>query len=262
MDDMDLPPFDDGMNPDNSVANMIGMSIHLRQLSLLSHYVGVIPMYVYSSLIELEICVPQDSDIIGMDLIFHHIPLLQSLSLVGYLTPEVLTLLPQTTTSLPYLTSFRISAEQPSLPFVGEEHITVLSHFLSNRTTLRRLYIRLASAHWIAVSNLLPLIRDLSGLEVLGFHAGCDCLDLEDVEALASALSPDLTGLHLAIPWNYPDSANIDINILSPLVRKTSILISTTPDLNDLNVRIAFSSNRTTSPRISPPIWYWTGSTY
>ncbi|RDB25117.1 hypothetical protein Hypma_007622 [Hypsizygus marmoreus] len=210
--------------PSNTIPLVMEVSTTLRQLCILSYHLEEIPIHIYSSLTELEICVPEDSNLIGMDLIFRHIPLLESLSLVGCITSDIFTILPQDPVSMQNLRSFRLSIDAVVLPVVSEEHVYVLSRFLGNQKKMRRLAIRLAGAYWGILCALLPTINSFEFLEVLGFHTGCENLSVEVATSLASILSPRLTSVYLAATWNNPDYAQTEITCLSPLLDKLKTL--------------------------------------
>ena len=89
--------------------------------------------------------------------------------------------------------------------------IWTLYEFLKDRPFLRKLYIRHPDLVWSQVSQLLPIVQGLVGLEVLGLHAGQDVVDEEEIGLLAQSLSLKLKALHLAFNWG-------GANIL-PLVR-------------------------------------------
>jgi len=198
-------------------------SPQLRQLSLLSRHIDGISMLEFASLSVLELCAvgnTTEPEFIGIDLIFHHTPMLESLSLVGYITSEIFLVLPHDPTSLPNLKSFRLSAEACSLPEVSEEQVAVLSQFLHNHPALRRLSLRLGAASWDTISGLLPTIHCLTALQVLGLHAGYQSMFVEDFKFLASIVTVTMTAIQLVIPWDYPDSVTVDGNALDPLLRR------------------------------------------
>ncbi|GLB37709.1 hypothetical protein LshimejAT787_0407600 [Lyophyllum shimeji] len=150
-------------------------SPRLRRLSLLSRHIDGIPMHASASLLELELYATKDADegeLVGTDLIFRYMPMLESLSLVGYLASEVFLALPHDPRIMPNLRSFRLSAEADSLP------------------------------------------------EVLGLHAGHQCMSAEDFESLASIITPKMTAIQLVIPWDYDETVAVDGQALDPLMQR------------------------------------------
>ncbi|KAF8070718.1 hypothetical protein FPV67DRAFT_1039255 [Lyophyllum atratum] len=212
------------VNPSTTPSTLeILLSPQLRRLSLLSRHIEGISMHEFASLTELELCVACDAyepGLTGIDLIFHHLPALESLSIVGFLSSEIFLFLPHSPTSLPNLKSFRLSAETWSLPQVSEGEMSVLSQFLNSRSCLRRLSLRLGSANWDMIAILLPTIRSIRGLEVLGLHAGHDCMLIGDFEALASIITLQMSAIQLVIPWDYDSTVNVDSNALAPLLQR------------------------------------------
>lgn len=225
---------EDSANSEHAVTIVESMTTTLQTLSLVARNVSEMPIRVYNSLTELDIRVTFDSDLTGVELIFRHAPLLESLSLVGHISADIFSILPSDSTSLPKLKSFRLSCEETILPFISNEAITVLSLFLDKRPSLRRLFVRLAAASWNVLSTLLPTISSLVNLEVFGFHAGYRFLEREDFSQLASIFSPRLKAVHLVVPWNHQDSANIDINALWPVVCSSDSYYYTSEELVQL----------------------------
>ncbi|KAF9464969.1 hypothetical protein BDZ94DRAFT_1254974 [Collybia nuda] len=203
---------------ESTVVIVKSMAVTLKELSLVARNVSEMPIRMYSALTTLDICATFNSDVASMELVFRHAPLLECLSLVGHISVDIFSILPNDSTSLPYLRSFRLSCEEVALPVISHEAIRVLSVFLEGRSLLRRLFVRLAGASWYTLSDLLPTIESLVNLEVLGFHAGYRYLEWEDFNQLASLFSSKLKAVHIAIPWNHQDSATIDVNALWPLL--------------------------------------------
>ncbi|KAJ7287129.1 hypothetical protein C8J57DRAFT_1048758 [Mycena rebaudengoi] len=173
----------------------------IQQLALLSAHVGLMPIRVCNSLTVLDICVPLFGDLVGIDLLFRHALFLESLSLVGYIEPDLFADLPKDPTVLPRLSSFRLSCEFWDVE-TTEMHVPLLSEFLSKRPSLRRLYIRLPAARLHVTLALATVIGKLESLRVLGFHAGYEPLDEDTALQLADQLSVNLEALQLALPWN------------------------------------------------------------
>jgi len=203
----------DGLVEDDELmrsCNLIDASTVLESFSSVIHSLRILtlhtpqtPIRVYDSLTELEIFATEalKEELIGLDLVFRHATALKSLSLVGLFVPDVFSFLPTNSSrSLPCLTSFRLSLEASSV-YLENECIWALCEFLKDRPLLRRLYLRLPALNWSQVSQLLPTIQGLVGLEVLGLHTGEDPVDEEDIGLLAQTLSSKLKALHLAINW-------------------------------------------------------------
>lgn len=190
----------------------------LQKLVLLSQHVVHMPIRVYNSLTDLDVCVPLESHILGLDLVFRHAPSLESLSLVGYITRDIFSVLSDNSTTLPHLKSFRLSCESASVFPVTEGEIDVLYNFLQGRTQLRRLYLRFAGAEWNIVRRTLPVLDELVGLEVLGFHTGHDCLGTDDFTELARHIPSILTALYLTFSWDKHDGTSLHSGLLVPLV--------------------------------------------
>ncbi|KAJ6593413.1 hypothetical protein B0H19DRAFT_1090212 [Mycena capillaripes] len=169
----------------------------IQELAILSAHVGLLPIRVCNNLTQLDICVPQYGELVGLGLVFRHTPLLESLSLVGYIEPTAFVDLPKESDVLPRLTSFRLSCE-----FWDQEiHVPHLSEFLSRRPSLCRLYIRLPGLRLDAVLAIATVVGKLEHLRVLGFHAGHEPLDEAAALHLADQLSTKLEALQLALPW-------------------------------------------------------------
>ncbi|KAG6850867.1 hypothetical protein H0H93_007485 [Arthromyces matolae] len=194
----------------------------LRQLSILAKEVKVLPMQKFGLLTELELLVPDADEesasaISSLDLVFRHTPMLESISVVGYVAEEIFLVLPDDPLILPNLKSFRLSAETWTLVGINETLLLSLSQFLEQRASLRRLYLRLGAAPWNQISTLLPVIRRLYHLEVLGLSAGSLPMTTSDFKTLASVLTPKMSSVQLVLPWDYPDTTDVDISTLEPL---------------------------------------------
>ncbi|KAJ7686575.1 hypothetical protein B0H17DRAFT_1136879 [Mycena rosella] len=172
----------------------------VQELVILSSHVGLLSMRLCNNLTQLDICVPQFGDLVGIDLVFRHALSLESLSLVGYIEPRLFADLPKEPTELPRLTSFRLSCEWWDLN-TTEMHVPLLSEFLSRRPSLRRLYIRLPGVRLEVAMALATVIGKLECLRVLGFHAGYEPLHETAAQHLADALSPKIEALQLSLPW-------------------------------------------------------------
>jgi hypothetical protein len=183
-------------------------SCAIHSLRILTSHTLITPIRVYDSLTELEIFATDalKEELVGLDLVFRHATALQSLSLVGLFVSDLFSFLPTNSSqSLSRLTSFRLSIEASSISFENE-CIWALCEFLKDRPLLRRLVIRLPAIDWSQVSQLLPTIHGLVGLEVLGLHTGEGLEDEEDIELLAQNMSLKLKALRLAI---YSDVTNL-----------------------------------------------------
>jgi hypothetical protein len=216
---------EESANSEDTVAIVESMITTLQKLSLVARNVSEMPIRVYNSLTDLDICVTYGTELTGMDLIFRHAPLLESLSLVGHIPVDIFSILPRDSTSLPKLKSFRLSCEDTTMDIISPEAVGVLSKFLHKRATLRRLFIRFAGTSWRRLSPLLPTIRSLMNLEVLGFHSGYEFLDRENFDQLASIFSLKIKALHFVVPWFNVDFTTLNVNFLWPLVGRIHILI-------------------------------------
>jgi len=213
----------DDYRESGEIVGILGMqSENLRKLVVDGVHVGDMPVRIFGWLTDLEICIPEYSDLTGLNLIFHHAPGLMSLSLVGYLTSDIFPTLQQHSSALLHLTSFRLASEAQSMPTITEGQLYSISEFLKGRPSLRRLYLRLSAADWAVVSTMLPTISQMQGLKVLGFHAGNRYLTREAVVHLADHLSVKLEALHLSIFWSLPDLTSPNVLLLYPLVSQIS----------------------------------------
>jgi len=106
----------------------------------------------------------------------------------------------QSSQSLSRLTSFRLSVEAFDSE-VEDEYFWTFCEFLKGRPLLRSLYIRHPDLDWSQVSQLLPIVRGLVGLEVLGLHTGESWVKEKEIGLLVQSLSPNLKALHLAFNW-------------------------------------------------------------
>ncbi|KAJ7503042.1 hypothetical protein B0H11DRAFT_1854265 [Mycena galericulata] len=172
----------------------------LRELVLLSTHVGLLPIRVCNTLTQLDICVPQFGELVGLDLLFRHALFLESFSLVGYIEPTLFADLPKDPGVLPRLTSFRLSCEFWDED-VTEMHVPLLSEFLSRRPSLRRLYIRLPAVRLEVAMAVATVIAKLESLRVLGFHAGYEPLHEAAALHVADQLSSKIEALQLSLPW-------------------------------------------------------------
>jgi hypothetical protein len=175
------------------------LTSHLQSLRITASQVRGIPIRILNSLLDLEIVwiIGDEDESVGLDLVFHHANVLQSLTMVGYLVPGLFASLPPFS-SLPHLISFRMSSEPTSPPFLEDGHVDLLCQFLQNRQLLRRLYLRLPLTSSSETYNLWSTVERLSGLEVLGLHAGNVNLQEHDFRVLLPKLPPKLRALHLA----------------------------------------------------------------
>ena len=177
------------------------VSQNLQSLVILTQHITQVPIRVCNTLRVLEICAAHGANFTGLDLVFRHAVALESLTLVGYLDDETFSLLPEDSSVLPHLNSFRISSDGITLHHVSDTGMYALLGFLRGRSLLRRLYLRIPVAQWSQTSNVLAAIRDLDGLEVLGLHTGCDPLSDLEIGMVAKILSKKLKALHLATNW-------------------------------------------------------------
>ena len=176
----------------------------IHSLRILTFQTPQMPIRSYDSLTELEIFATEynRAELLGLDLVFRHLTALQSLSLVGYFVSNLFSFFPTNSSqSLSRLTSFRLSVETCGR-LVEDECAWSLCEFLKGRHLLRSLYIRHPDFDWRQFSQLLPVVRGLVGLEVLGLHTGGDLVKEEEIGLLVQSLSPNLKALHLAFDWN------------------------------------------------------------
>lgn len=177
----------------------------IHSLRILTFQTPQMPIRYYDSLMELEIFATefQKSELVGLDLVFLHLTALQSLSLVGYFVPSLFSFFPTNSSSqsLSRLTSFRLSVESLGNS-VPDENFWKLCEFLKGRPLLRSLYIRHPELEWDQVCQLLPIVRGLVGLEVLGLHTGYDSIKEEEIGLVVQSLPPNLKALHLAFDWS------------------------------------------------------------
>lgn len=195
------------------VLNAVSQS--LQSLVILTQHITQVPIRICNTLRVLEICAAHEADFTGLDLVFRHAVALESLTLVGYLDAETFSLLPEDSSALPHLNSFRISADGLTMPHISDSGMYALLGFLRGRSLLRRLYLRLPATRWSEISNILAVIGDLDGLEVLGLHTGCDPLSDLEIGMVAKILSKKLRALHLALNWGGSD--------LLPLVSASTV---------------------------------------
>lgn len=180
------------------------MAPNLQSLRITASQVREVPIRVFAMLKDLEVLatIGDQEELVGLDVMFRHSTSLEALTLVGLFTSEVFSFPPDYPTKpLPLLTSFRMSCEDLGEP-LGENDFQALCRFLHRRPTLRRLYIRLPNIRLTQASRLLTVFRELTGIEVLGFHTGIGVLsELYDIENLVASLSPSLHALHIALNW-------------------------------------------------------------
>ncbi|KAJ7772069.1 hypothetical protein DFH07DRAFT_913846 [Mycena maculata] len=191
--------WDRGFGDPKDIVSVIDTN-PIHELVLISTHVGLLPIRVCNTLTQLDICVPQFGELVGIDLIFRHALFLESLSLVGYIEPPLFADLPKEPNILPRLTSFRLSCEFWDQD-ATEIHIPLLSEFLSRRPSLRRLYIRLPGVRLKVAMAVATVISKLESLRVLGFHAGYEPLHEAAALHFAEQLSPKLVALQLSLPW-------------------------------------------------------------
>jgi hypothetical protein len=186
----------------------------IQELVVLSSHVGLLPIRLCNSLTQLDICVPQFGELVGIDLVFRHALFLESLSLVGYIEPSIFADLPKESGVLLRLTSFRLSCEFWDQD-TTEMHVPLLSEFLSRRPSLRRLYIRLPGVRLEVALAIATVIKKLDCLRVLGFHAGYEPLHETAALHLAESLSTNIEALQLSLPF----FSDLHARIWYPLVR-------------------------------------------
>jgi len=177
----------------------------LQSLRITATHVRSVPIRVYNNLTDLEIMFTNGDveECVGLDIVFRHATALESLTLVGFIIPELFSFLPHSSTPcLPRLGSFRLSCELAEPSDIGVEEISSLCLFLQDRPLLRRLYLRIPCMTWYCTSRIILILKNLGGLEVLGLHTGRNSLgEHEVIEILVNNLSPKLHALHLAMNW-------------------------------------------------------------
>ncbi|KAF9486032.1 hypothetical protein BDN70DRAFT_822873 [Pholiota conissans] len=178
-------------------------STTLQSLRLCASHIRSVPIRIYSTLLELEIVgtISDAEELTGLDVMFRYATFLESLTLAGYLDYAFASFLPHHSVAdaLPRLTSFRLSTEYQDA--LTEDAFSQLCGFLHGRKLLRRLYLRLPEMNLDQTTRLLPVIKDLTGLEVLGLHTGRHLITNDHLAALVDSISPNLRALHLAMNW-------------------------------------------------------------
>ncbi|PPQ63018.1 hypothetical protein CVT24_005964 [Panaeolus cyanescens] len=206
----------DGLNEDQDLAEFcpipnIGalydsaIFLNLTDLRIPAIHVRDLPIRLSNALLNLEIffTLHHDDELIGLDLVLHHVVILESLSLVGYLQPQLIVLLASDNggSILPSLQSFRLSSHLGMWEEALEmSTIPYLIHFLEGRNQLRRLYIRLPEIQTNDLQSLLSVIKNLYSVEVLGIYTG----ELQDdsLAYLLHCLPVNLVALHIAMDWS------------------------------------------------------------
>jgi hypothetical protein len=203
---LDLESLENLNYPIDVILETTGWSgSELQSLRITATHVRSVPIRVYNNLTDLEIMFTNGDaeEYVGLDIVFHHATGLESLTLVGFIIPELFSFLPHSSAAcLPRLGSFRLSCELAESTHIGAEEISLLGGFLQDRPLLRRLYLRIPSMTWFDTSRIIFILKNLRGLEVLGLHTGRNSLgEHELIDVLANNLSPKLHALHLAINW-------------------------------------------------------------
>ncbi|TFK44928.1 hypothetical protein BDQ12DRAFT_673828 [Crucibulum laeve] len=191
----------------------------LQSLMIISTRIAVVPMRVYNTLTELEICVVDEAHLPELDLVFRHAIVLESLTLVGFIphSAAAFSVLPSDAPSLPYLRSFRLSCER-DFTDTFEDYPRFLCEFLQAHPILRQLHLRVAEADDTFLAAILPVIGGLQELEVLGLHTGRTYFSENEIMLLTDNLPYRLKALHLAIIWEHSQTNLVSlVNALVPL---------------------------------------------
>jgi hypothetical protein len=234
--------------PIDAILETIGSE--LQSLRITATHVRSVPIRIYNNLTDLEIMFTNGDaeEYVGLDIIFHHATALESLTLVGFIIPDLFSFLPHSSAArLPRLGSFRLSCELTESTHIGAEEISLLSGFLQGRPLLRRLYLRIPSMSWFDTSRIIFILKNLGGLEVLGLHTGYNSLEEHElIEVLANNLSPKLHALHLAMDWG-GDS-------LLPLVSVWVLPTFIPYPQRCLKCYLGGCSRQTTTPHVPSPL--------
>lgn len=178
------------------------LTSHPKSLRLPASQIRGVPIRILNNLLELEVVwvFGDEEEGVGLDFIFHHANLLQSLTMVGCLVSSLIASLPSSSSLLPHLGSFRMSWEPSSAP-LEDGHVDQLSRFLQSRKSLRRLYLRLPITTLEDTYDLWSAVERLPCLEVLGLHAGYVCFPERDFLDFLLKIPRKLKALHLAFDW-------------------------------------------------------------
>ncbi|KAF7321855.1 hypothetical protein MKEN_00707400 [Mycena kentingensis (nom. inval.)] len=223
-----------GLGNPADLANILE-SNPIRELVVLSAHLPLLPVWLCTSLTQLDICVT-NWELVGTELLFRHAVQLEALSLVGYIDSGFFASLPADPAVLPRLTSFRISCE--GLDEDVELRIApYLREFLERRDAIRRLYIRLPEISLSTALMFAELVAKLPNIRVLGLHMGYEPIHETAALLLAEHLSPRLEALHLNLPW----LSDLHVRTWYPILNKLQQL----PDLTFLSL---FSSGEDPIP--------------
>lgn len=173
---------------------------HITRLRLSGLAYSALPVRILDTLLDLEIFfLGSPDEMMGLDMIFRHASQLQSLTWIGHIDHEAYSLLPSSTSSLPRLTSFRLSEDGDSdYDSFNESALFNLLRFI-DRKTLRRLYVRLPNLRWPQGLSLWMFVSNLDNLEVLGLHTGYGGIGDPELDELLKYLPRQLRALHIAL---------------------------------------------------------------
>ncbi|TFK23144.1 hypothetical protein FA15DRAFT_656930 [Coprinopsis marcescibilis] len=176
---------------------------NLQSLTLNAVYLPTLPIKILETLKELDICITTVLQGVGLDLILRHAVVLESLTVFGYVDQAIFEWLACGSSDLPSLHSFRLSCDRFTMMQPIEGHnLELFLSFLRDRVRLRRLYLRIPSLDWSALTALAPEIRNLKALEVIGLHTGETIVDDWFIPFLRGTLPAKLKALYLGIDWN------------------------------------------------------------
>ena len=173
----------------------------LCSLRLCSSYVQNIPVRICNTLTELDLLmtIGDEEELIGLDAVFRHATGLESLSIVGFVSPLIFSFLENAVGTMPRLASFRISDDMSEYSY---QDMTAISTFLADRP-LRRLFLRVPAIRSNR-SSLVALVSSNQHLEVLGLHTGINSTDT-DMLTIVRSLPRTLRALHVAMDWRGSD---------------------------------------------------------
>jgi hypothetical protein len=175
----------------------------LHSLTLDWQCLSGIPVRILSNLKELSVCITTECDPLGLDLLFRHALLLESLTFYGFIGPEAFPSFIADSSSLPSLHSFRFSCDKDTMHLLPDpEVLNIFFKFIRERTNLRRLYLRIPSLNLFHECDYhIRLLETLKHLEVFGFHTGYTAVDTQFLQSLCQHLPKRLKAFHLAMEW-------------------------------------------------------------
>lgn len=166
-------------------------------LSLPTAILWNLPIRAFENLMDLEIS--HGKDLQNMDLIFHHVPNLTSLTFLDLHDDHLFAVLFENSAKMPHLTSLKIKAEDPHFIYLPSS-LSQLSEFIKNKLELQRLDVQLAC---FSISPLLEILPGLTALKVLGLFTGIHFSTKDDYLNLGATITPKLTALRLSTLWDF-----------------------------------------------------------